>query len=87
MNDLVVVDNGQITTLTLNNPPLNLVTVELTHQLDSALANIEANRRTLNTLIGDQGKANQIYKEASAFGNQFGYTQKEIASAPFRPSI
>lgn len=38
---LVVVESGSITTIRLNNPPLNLVTVELTRQLDAALAAIE----------------------------------------------
>ena len=39
--DLVVVEGGPITTVRLNNPPLNLVTVELTRSLDRALADIE----------------------------------------------
>lgn len=38
---LVVVEQGPITSIRLENPPLNLVTVELTHMLDSALADIE----------------------------------------------
>lgn len=56
MTDLVVVDKGQITTLTLNNPPLNLVTVELTHQLDSALANIEADRDVRCVIVTGTGE-------------------------------
>jgi enoyl-CoA hydratase/carnithine racemase len=38
---LVVVEGGPITTIRLENPPLNLVTVELTRSLDHALAGIE----------------------------------------------
>jgi enoyl-CoA hydratase len=41
-SELVVVDRGPVTTIRLQNPPLNLVTVELTRALDSALADIEA---------------------------------------------
>lgn len=41
---LVVVEGGPITTIRLENPPLNLVTVELTRTLDRALASIEDDR-------------------------------------------
>jgi enoyl-CoA hydratase/carnithine racemase len=42
VNDqLVVVDGGPVSTLRLQNPPLNLVTLDLTRQLDDALAEIE----------------------------------------------
>jgi enoyl-CoA hydratase/carnithine racemase len=41
---LVVVDSGPITTIRLENPPLNLVTVELSRTLDRALADIEEDR-------------------------------------------
>ena len=41
-SDLVVVESGPVTTIRLQNPPLNLVTVELTRALDSTLAGIEA---------------------------------------------
>jgi len=37
----VVVEGGPVTTIRLENPPLNLVTVELTKSLDRALAGIE----------------------------------------------
>ena len=40
-SELVVVDSGPVTTIRLQNPPLNLVTVELTRALDSTLADIE----------------------------------------------
>ena len=38
---LVVVDRGEIATLRLQNPPLNLITVEVTRALNDALASIE----------------------------------------------
>lgn len=41
---LVAVEGGPITTIRLENPPLNLVTVELTRTLDRALASIEDDR-------------------------------------------
>lgn len=56
MTDLVLVDKGQITTLTLNNPPLNLVTVDLTHELDEALAAIEADRDVRCVIVTGTGE-------------------------------
>lgn len=38
---LVTVDTGTITTIRLNNPPLNLVSVEVTEVLSAALSDIE----------------------------------------------
>jgi enoyl-CoA hydratase/carnithine racemase len=40
--ELIVVESGQITTIRLQNPPLNLVTVELTRTLDDVLGAIES---------------------------------------------
>jgi enoyl-CoA hydratase len=40
--DPIVVESGPITTIRLENPPLNLVTVELTRSLDRALAAVES---------------------------------------------
>lgn len=56
MTDLVLVDKGQITTLTLNNPPLNLVTVDLTHQLDETLAAIESDREVRCVILTGTGE-------------------------------
>ena len=42
--DPIVVESGPITTIRLENPPLNLVTVELTRSLDRALEGIERDR-------------------------------------------
>lgn len=41
-SELVGVEHGQITTITLLNPPLNLVSLELTKALDAVLAAVEA---------------------------------------------
>lgn len=38
----VVVEKGAIATLRLDNQPLNLITVEMTRQIDAALASLEA---------------------------------------------
>jgi enoyl-CoA hydratase/carnithine racemase len=54
---LVVVEAGAVTILRLQNPPLNLVTLELTRQLDDALAAIEADpgvRAVVVTGTGDR---------------------------------
>ncbi|HSJ36514.1 MAG TPA: enoyl-CoA hydratase-related protein [Acidimicrobiia bacterium] len=42
MTALIALETGAVTVLRLANPPLNLVTLELTDQLDAALAEIEA---------------------------------------------
>ncbi len=39
----LMVDNG-VAVLTLDNPPLNLISRRLTHELGDALASLEANR-------------------------------------------
>ncbi|MFZ0015619.1 MAG: enoyl-CoA hydratase-related protein [Acidimicrobiia bacterium] len=55
--ELVVVERGPVTTVRLQNPPLNLVTVELTRRLDSVLAGIEADddvRCVILTGTGDR---------------------------------
>lgn len=41
MSELVVLELGTVTLLRLDNPPMNLVTRELTRQLDTALQTIE----------------------------------------------
>jgi enoyl-CoA hydratase/carnithine racemase len=54
---LVAVESGTVTILRLQNPPLNLVTLDLTRQLDDALAAIEADtgvRAVVVTGTGDR---------------------------------
>jgi enoyl-CoA hydratase/carnithine racemase len=53
---LVVVDSGPITTLTLENPPLNLVTVELIRALDRALADVEADHGVRCVVVTGTGE-------------------------------
>jgi len=53
---LIVVESGQITTIRLENPPLNLVTVELTQRLDRALAGIEADREVRCVVVTGTGE-------------------------------
>lgn len=52
---LIAVDNGQITTVRLENPPLNLVTVELTKELDHALAGVEADPEVRCVIVTGAG--------------------------------
>ena len=88
MTDLVVVDKGQITTLTLNNPPLNLVTVELTHQLDSALANIEADRDVRCVIVTGTGErafcAGSDVKEFESMKGRVGEGKLLLEKAVYR---
>jgi enoyl-CoA hydratase/carnithine racemase len=56
MSDLVVVEAGRITTVRLQNPPLNLVTVELTHALDTILAEIEGDGEIRCVIVTGSGE-------------------------------
>jgi enoyl-CoA hydratase len=56
VSDLVVVENGPITTVRLQNPPLNLVTVELTQALDAALASIESDDEVRCVVVTGTGE-------------------------------
>jgi enoyl-CoA hydratase/carnithine racemase len=52
----VIVEGGPITTIRLENPPLNLVTVELTRSLDRALAGIEDDRSVRCVVVTGTGE-------------------------------
>ena len=52
---LVVVEEGPVTVVTLENPPLNLVTVELTRALDAALAAIETDAEARCVVVTGTG--------------------------------
>jgi enoyl-CoA hydratase/carnithine racemase len=54
-DQLVVVEGGPVTTLRLQNPPLNLVTLDLTRQLDSALAAIESDTEVRAVVVTGTG--------------------------------
>ncbi len=53
--DLVLVEPGVITTVRLNNPPLNLVTRELTLALDAALEAVEADDEVRAVVLAATG--------------------------------
>lgn len=55
-DSLVQVETGSTTTIRLNNPPLNLVTVELTQQLDAVLAAIEADQGVRCVIVTGTGE-------------------------------
>lgn len=56
-DELVVLETGRVTILRLNNPPLNLVTKELTESLKSALARIRDSRETLAVVVAGGDRA------------------------------
>jgi enoyl-CoA hydratase len=54
---LIILEAGRVSILRLDNPPLNLVTVELTRALDASLASIEEDpdvRAVVVTGVGDR---------------------------------
>jgi enoyl-CoA hydratase/carnithine racemase len=53
--DLIVVEHGTITMIRLNNPPLNLVTVELTRSLEAALGEIDEDRSVRCVVVTGTG--------------------------------
>lgn len=55
-NSLIDVEPGPITTIRLDNPPLNLVTLDLTRQLDTALADLEADRQLRCVILTGTGE-------------------------------
>jgi enoyl-CoA hydratase/carnithine racemase len=54
--DLIVVDPGVVTTLRLNNPPLNLVSKELTRALDAALEEVEYDEAVRAVIVAAVGQ-------------------------------
>lgn len=57
MNDLVQLELGQISVLRLANPPLNLVTLELTAQLERALADLATADRVRVVVVAGNDRA------------------------------
>lgn len=55
-NPLIDVEPGPITTIRLDNPPLNLVTLDLTRQLDAALADLEADLQLRCVILTGTGE-------------------------------
>lgn len=85
---LVVVEAGPITTVRLENPPLNLVTVELTRMLDRALAGIEADRAVRCVVVTGTGErafcAGSDIKEFEALRGRVGEGKLLLEKAVYR---
>ena len=86
--DQIVVEIGQITTIRLENPPLNLVTVELTRSLDRALATIEGDpdvRCVVLTGTGDRAFcAGSDVKEFESLQGRVGEGKLLLEKAVYR---
>ena len=87
-SDPIVVESGQITTIRLENPPLNLVTVELTRSLDRALAGIEGDpdvRCVVLTGTGDRAFcAGSDVKEFESLQGRVGEGKLLLEKAVYR---
>src|SRR5688572_2088818 len=87
-SDPIVVEYGQITTIRLENPPLNLVTVELTRSLDRALATIEGDpdvRCVVLTGTGDRAFcAGSDVKEFESLQGRVGEGKLLLEKAVYR---
>ena len=55
-NPLVVVEKGEVTILRLDSPPMNLVTVAMTRELDRALASIETDASIRALIVTGTGE-------------------------------
>jgi enoyl-CoA hydratase len=87
-SELVVVDRGPVTTIRLQNPPLNLVTVELTRALDSALADIEADPDVRCVIVTGTGErafcAGSDVKEFESLRGRVGEGKLLLEKAVYR---
>lgn len=85
---LVVVEGGAITTIRLNNPPLNLVTFELTHRLEEALTEIEHDPTVRCVIVTGTGErafsAGSDVKEFEALKGRVGEGKLLLEKAVYR---
>ncbi len=85
---LVDVDRGAITTIRLDNPPLNLVTVELTRQLDRILVELEHDRVTRCVVVTGTGErafcAGSDIKEFESLHGRVGEGKLLLEKAVYR---
>lgn len=85
---LVVVESGPVTTIRLVNPPLNLVTVELTRELDRALSRVEGDgavRCVVVTGTGDRAFcAGSDVKEFESLRGRVGEGKLLLEKAVYR---
>lgn len=84
----VVVEKGAIATLRLDNQPLNLITVEMTRQIDAALASLEAEpdlRVVIVTGSGDRAFcAGSDVKEFASLRGRVGEGKLLMENAVYR---
>jgi enoyl-CoA hydratase/carnithine racemase len=84
----IVVEGGPITTIRLENPPLNLVTVELTRSLDRALAAIEEDRAVRCVVVTGTGErafcAGSDVKEFESLQGRVGEGKLLLEKAVYR---
>ncbi|MGI9646917.1 MAG: enoyl-CoA hydratase/isomerase family protein [Acidimicrobiia bacterium] len=85
---LIVVESGPITTIRLENPPLNLVTVELTQSLNRALAAIEADPEVRCVVVTGTGErafcAGSDVKEFESLQGRVGEGKLLLEKAVYR---
>ena len=85
---LVVVEKGPVTVVRLENPPLNLVTVELTQVLDRALATIEADAEIRCVVLTGTGErafcAGSDVKEFESLQGRVGEGKLLLEKAVYR---
>lgn len=85
---LIVVEGGPITTVRLENPPLNLVTVELTRSLDQALAAIETDDEVRCVVVTGTGErafcAGSDVKEFESLQGRVGEGKLLLEKAVYR---
>ena len=87
-HQLVVVERGPITTIRLENPPLNLVTVELTQRLDRALGEIETDPDVRCVIVTGTGErafcAGSDVKEFESLQGRVGEGKLLLEKAVYR---
>ncbi len=85
---LISVVPGPITTIRLDNPPLNLVTVDLIRQLDTALADIEADPHLRCVIVTGTGErafcAGSDVKEFESLRGRVGEGKLLLEKAVYR---
>ncbi|HEU4895141.1 MAG TPA: enoyl-CoA hydratase-related protein [Acidimicrobiia bacterium] len=86
--ELVVLEPGPVTTIRLQNPPLNLVTVVLTKTLDSMLADIEADPDVRCVIVTGTGErafcAGSDVKEFESLRGRVGEGKLLLEKAVYR---
>ena len=87
-HQLVVVERGPITTIRLENPPLNLVTVELTQRLDRTLSEIETDPDVRCVIVTGTGErafcAGSDVKEFESLQGRVGEGKLLLEKAVYR---